>query len=1237
MRLHAEDALGRGELLWEQPWSEAKRKEAQHALSVRTIGLLVVIASLILGLMGMLLLFQYPSICASVSLIWLIVAAVLIAATWLSLEEPRPERIYEKGFTEVGFLGQERFVPWAALTGWREVAHVEVGPPRSGGKSRLNRRVKVTMKVRGSGDRTKVITPNRKNAHLIRQSVRLHAGKADQVPRSYEQVLRWEFLRHAAIAMMVAIGLGLLFAAMLSPIQVVLGSTTSGIILGALAAVPLLFAFLLWMFASTGWGLPGGPFPHLVIAIAIGLMLMLANVAISHYGLESLDYDRHPFELPYPGSSTMRLGEHRNETIALSDPISVVDGMHLLLENCTVTFTPPRDEDFGIWVEEGASLVMRNTTIRSGEGSYAIIEVHGSALIEDCRLEHLGGEPGFSRLDGCVRLFSDDIAILDTNITWSDGDGIVMSDCSPQIRGCVIDGVWQDAIVCYGGRPNITDCSVMGAERGLVLEDSDARVFGCEVRSAHIGIVIVSASPTIEGCAVQDCWGMAATYDSLSDPRFANISLTGNGAGLVEQRWTDLDTHPLAMQLGDLCMPTYIVIGVLCAALTSSALLGVQRRARRLIPSRRVGAVTWVDQVGPSRLEMGAFDPARAIPAGLLSTSPWRNRGEVLWRASPSQAVRERLRVEMPLLLAFGPMVVVMPFLFTFRPSEAVAVSLAALLGFAAVASLPFWWAMGRTYRAVEVYEHGVSVAAPYGRWRFIQWIVFKEAIETVPSDAPRRVTLSGRDVNVQLEESSEGYETARDFAFERMGRRGQDRRDPWDRPARRFQAEYHGLMAVMLGISLTTVCVALSDGVDSPSLGLPAAHLVAVLGALVVGTPFLVIWLTNYLYEPGYSAEARRVARRLAVGGLIVFVAFGIVFVASYTAMTETRMVPVKDDDPGASWLAPGDYRGEAMTVEGPIVVHDGESLSIEDCTLTLDPGSGAYRGIWVGRGGQLNIINATVRAANPTAGFAFEVHGSAVIDGCLIVGTEAKPWIMDRYELDSGLEMYSSAIRVTNSSFLGAHGNAISVHGCSPLISGCRMEGMEEAGVEVVEGDPTIEGCWIGGGYEGISLHHSEARVKDCTILANRVGITMRYSDPRVERCVFENNTDAAVQYWTSESEPRFDDNAFNGDGPRLVVEPRHGSPWGYLFIIYMVPLLFMGSVVGTKVWEHEERPPFWAFVLGRPVVRWLLGRPPRRTEGPIVTFCPRCGHRMMVSDVRRPNIVRCPECQETWTVVE
>jgi nitrous oxidase accessory protein NosD len=1155
----------RGELLYEEPGEKVEQEAKTYREVVKWM------APLIIGLLVMLI---FPLMLIGLEL-WIVLFYVLMlaflaiyfASSWISMKDRPVERIYEKGFTEISWKKDEIFIPWSAIPEWKAKTWKFSG-------STKGRVVDVTdyitsdrgLVMKGIGSKKKVISPRTDNFDRIEAAARREVGRGVGASGKLAASIRKKYRNIVIGSLVGAVFMGVLFSSFLFILAYkLIGENTVGIIFAALAITLICYGVLLPFTIADLWAIPRGLYAYVVPALGTIVILVLLAATISTYGLESMNFDNEVIDWDYPGGTVVFPEAYYDEEFVLEGPITLIEGQSIAFTNCTITFDLEYPTVFGIWIGKGAHIELVNTTVRpSNDEYYYMVEIYGSAIIDGCTFEMIGGNRDNHNGEGGLKIFNDDVIVRNTTFTRSITNAILVAHSSPQIIDCTVVDSWDDGIEITGGAPLVQGSSFEYCGFGAICFDGTKATFrDCTFIGNGLGMGILESHPTVEGSTFKNNRDQAIVYDTFSEPVLTDNDFEGNGEDVKLRRWWETSTHPLAAQMGELCIPVAAIIGFLSLMPFFVRIHNIQRRTR------------WADGERDRFTETEGYAiedeeaPYEEIPA---------NRGKLIARAPRRlrRSMKARFIGQLPKIVMFSPLGVITAAIFLI-PIEGVGMIMVGMLliGYAIVLMLivTSWDAV---HIGTEIYEGGVVVARPLRKGRFVPWGEFTNASEEEKSFRPKMLVLRGELWKVRIHETIKGYDEHKSLIDERIGSPKYKDHDPEDEPHHQLRRVFIGMVSIFFILATVVLAVYFRDGYRfievNPFVAIGMGYMVCFFFIF----PFFVGWMFNSDVVRYLGANRKLMLRYAFIAGIVLFAGFIPVYMSQDPEIWHTAVDADTMEDPMTSFLEPGRYEDQEILADLPIVVRKGETFDLVNCTVRFRSVHESNHGIWVGRGGHLNLVNTTVEPTDPITGFYFEVHGTALVSGSTINTTAD---YLDSDDIDSGLEIYNEDVLVVNTTFNGALGKALSIHGCSPRIVGCTFNDSNSAGIDVYGGAPVIESCTFIDCYYGILLENSDALITDCTFIKNFNGIRIRWSDPTIQGCSFNDTNSTAIGYTGYECDPVLVDNTFFGNGANVYTNQGQRTMRYFLIgmIYYMLPLMMLFVFYERK---RKKKSRWWSF---------------------------------------------------------
>jgi hypothetical protein len=529
-----------------------------------------------------------------------------------------------------------------------------------------------------------------------------------------------------------------------------------------------------------------------------------------------------------------------------------------------------------------------------------------------------------------------------------------------------------------------------------------------------------------------------------------------------------------------------------------------------------------------------------------------------------------------------------------------------------------------RPPRAVRVYENGVLVDRLLAGEQYLPWGSFDEWSLKRVSDRPDVLTLKGELHTVVVTDELEGFNGWVDGVKRKVGDPTYSQTDPegiWEgrRSAFTWHISQSVIAAFMIASSIAYVFV---DSVLDPPDGYLVHTIVAIY--LVVGIFFLPLFISLMLSPSKVRKYGLNVRGLVLVTVLVAVMLYGGFFATLYVSHPDiwrSEDDVSMHDEPVYSSVAPGVYTNDTVIADGPVAVRAGETLTLINCTLTFVPSPGWDYGIFVAKGGHLEIRASWVVCNDHTEGYSFEIHGSALIEDSIVQATSDRPDMKDH---DSGIEIYNDSVVLRSTTVRAPIELGVMVYHCSPVIEDCTFETTGRSAIVASRGSPTISNCTFVECYRAIWLWESDAIVTNCTLLRNRNGIYSAWGSPTIDGCTFRSTNNTAILVDTNGAAV-LGDNEFIGNGDDIVEKDL--ALGDLLFAVLMV---IMMSSVFLVMTVHELRKKWKKGGKRRGRGRTLTPKLPDGTDAPPVTVqCPRCQTDNEVTTAQRPYEFRCEVC--------
>ena len=504
--------------------------------------------------------------------------AFLALATWSAHTRLAPFSVYENGMAVQTTLDWNLFVPWGMVLRWEEWTHMPSAMLDSDSEEpRGHGGVPVTL--RGNGSCKQVLRPSLPGFKEWIEVVKSKVGsKAVQSPE-FDKAMKRDFLVISVGIALLSVWGGVMLIGIFNLGTMLAGGGLLPLVLGGLGIGAVLLPLLHILHSTYTWGLPRGPAPIAVPVVVTLVLLSLLAVALHDPGLDAQRYELEVHEDAEPWATALEPGTHVGLTASLGHPVRVRGGETLVLRDCDLTFDPPPAGQWGIWVGEGGRLEMYNTTVDCVriEQGYSF-EVHGSAVVDGCHLSRMWGDPAHENGDGGLEVYSNDVRVSNTTFTMCSTNLLMVVRCAPVVEGCSFLGSMDDGIEVGEGSPIIRDCEFTGCEWAVSHLGGRATVEGCTFVDNEWGVCLVWADGTVRECDFRGTAKAAVLVNTDGDVTFMDNTFEGNSDDVLRQRWFDLYTQPLLVQVGRLCLPMVAVPALLLLAVVVQRYRKIQVR-----------------------------------------------------------------------------------------------------------------------------------------------------------------------------------------------------------------------------------------------------------------------------------------------------------------------------------------------------------------------------------------------------------------------------------------------------------------------------------------------------------------------------------------------------------------------------------------------------------------------------------------------------------------------------------
>lgn len=240
---------------------------------------------------------------------------------------------------------------------------------------------------------------------------------------------------------------------------------------------------------------------------------------------------------PKPATSVLTPGLHENTNITADGHILVEAGDYLWLRNVNLTMDLSRDKEFGIWVEEGAELIMEDTTIRSATSPFGYtFEIMGTATISGCHISALWGDPENENFDGGLEIFSSDVLIEHTTIIDSATNGLLIVNSAPLLENITVKNAWDDGIEMLKAKPRVYNSTIEGCGWAMIVSQySFPTMKWNSIAHNNHGICVQVSDPVIVENDFTNNRNYAIQVDEYSIPTISGNTFNGNDNDILEE------------------------------------------------------------------------------------------------------------------------------------------------------------------------------------------------------------------------------------------------------------------------------------------------------------------------------------------------------------------------------------------------------------------------------------------------------------------------------------------------------------------------------------------------------------------------------------------------------------------------------------------------------------------------------------------------------------------------------
>jgi parallel beta-helix repeat protein len=220
-----------------------------------------------------------------------------------------------------------------------------------------------------------------------------------------------------------------------------------------------------------------------------------------------------------------------NQTISATDNFYIQSGNHLIIRNSEITFSMVSDKQYSIYVAEGGTLEILNSTITSDSTKFGYgFEIYGKARITRSQITRAYGPEDLINGDTGLEIFSSDVILRDSYIGDNGANGILIADCSPILENCTFANNGDDGIELQNSDVVIRNCTIRDNEWAMIIQAGSKPVIENNqfIGNAY-GISITESEPIIRNNEFRDNVEFAIQYYDNSDPTIEGNTFENNG------------------------------------------------------------------------------------------------------------------------------------------------------------------------------------------------------------------------------------------------------------------------------------------------------------------------------------------------------------------------------------------------------------------------------------------------------------------------------------------------------------------------------------------------------------------------------------------------------------------------------------------------------------------------------------------------------------------------------------
>jgi parallel beta-helix repeat protein len=180
--------------------------------------------------------------------------------------------------------------------------------------------------------------------------------------------------------------------------------------------------------------------------------------------------------------------------------LDIFESGNLTIRNSTIVFNCTEDNPFGIF-HDGSMLIIENCMIMSDYPTYGFfLYIYQPAIIKNSKFIKLSGDRyEGSNLTGIV-IMSDDVTIIDCEVSYVKSSGILCIYSSPKIINTKITNCDYNGIEIYEASPTIENCTIEDCiNNGIYAYSGEPKIINCTIQNNNeYGLYVEAGEPLLE-------------------------------------------------------------------------------------------------------------------------------------------------------------------------------------------------------------------------------------------------------------------------------------------------------------------------------------------------------------------------------------------------------------------------------------------------------------------------------------------------------------------------------------------------------------------------------------------------------------------------------------------------------------------------------------------------------------------------------------------------------------------